>query len=103
MSKIADVGMLETPTPLASANVGNGDTPPPLKHADVLNGWSLLIFSLNPFDHTVYLMSWLAKNYDIDSMEIVNYNVKIICLRCYTLQSTERDRIFRYLNRAFED
>ena len=41
MSKIADVGMPETPTPLASANVGNGDTPPPLRHADVLNGWSL--------------------------------------------------------------
>ena len=39
-AKIADVGILETPTPLASANVGNGDTPPPLKHADVLNGWS---------------------------------------------------------------
>ena len=41
------------------------------------------------YEHTVYVMSWLAKNYDIDSMEIVNYNVKIICLRCYTLQSTE--------------
>ena len=43
MSKIADVGIPETPTPLASANVGNGDTPPPppLKPADVLNGWSL--------------------------------------------------------------
>ena len=42
MSKIADVSILETPTPLASANIGNGDTPPPLKHADVLNGWSLI-------------------------------------------------------------
>ena len=41
MSKIADVGMPETPTPLALANVGNGDTPPPLKQADVLNGWFL--------------------------------------------------------------
>ena len=41
VSKIADVGIPETPTPLASANVGNGDTPPPLKHADVLNGLSL--------------------------------------------------------------
>ena len=41
MSKIADVGIPETPTPLALANAGNGDTPPPLKHADVLNGWSL--------------------------------------------------------------
>ena len=40
MSKIADIGILETPTPLAWANIGNGDTPPPLKHADVLNGWS---------------------------------------------------------------
>ena len=29
MSKIADVGMPETPTPLSSANIGNGDTPPP--------------------------------------------------------------------------
>ena len=29
MSKIADVSMPETPTPLASANIGNGDTPPP--------------------------------------------------------------------------
>ena len=42
MSKIADVGIPETPTPLALANVGNGDTPPRLKHADVLNGWSLI-------------------------------------------------------------
>ena len=44
MSKIADVSILETPTPLASANIGNGDTPPPLAHADVLNGWSLKHF-----------------------------------------------------------
>ena len=44
MSKIADVGIPETPTPPALANVGNGDTPPPLRHADVLNGWSLKVF-----------------------------------------------------------
>ena len=31
MSKLADVGMPETPTPLALANVGNGDTPSPPK------------------------------------------------------------------------
>ena len=31
MSKIAEVSILETPTPLASANVGNGDTPSPPK------------------------------------------------------------------------
>ena len=37
MSKITDVGILETPTPLASANVGNGDTPSPLAHVDVLS------------------------------------------------------------------
>ena len=65
--------------------------------------WSIFYLFIFIYEHTVYVMSWLAKNYDIDSMEIVNYNVKIICLRCYTLQSTERDRIFRYLNRAFED
>ena len=29
MSKIAHVGISETPIPLALANVGNGDTPPP--------------------------------------------------------------------------
>ena len=40
-SKIADVGIPETPTPLESAKVSNGDTPA-LKNADVLNGWSLL-------------------------------------------------------------
>ena len=38
MSKIADVAITETPTPLASANVGNGDTPPPLEHAEVKKG-----------------------------------------------------------------
>jgi hypothetical protein len=42
ISQIADVGIPETPTPLALANIGNGDTPPPLRHADVLNGWSLI-------------------------------------------------------------
>ena len=44
MSKVADVGMPETTTPLASVNVCNWDTPPPLEHADVLNGWSLSWF-----------------------------------------------------------
>ena len=44
-SKIADVGIPETPTPLELANVGNGDTPPPLESADVLNGWSLARFA----------------------------------------------------------
>ena len=29
VAKIADVGIPETPTPLALANIGNGDTPPP--------------------------------------------------------------------------
>ena len=29
ISKIADVGIPETPSPLTSANVGNEDTPPP--------------------------------------------------------------------------
>ena len=41
VSKIADIGIPETPTPLASANVGNGDPPSPLENGDVLNGWSL--------------------------------------------------------------
>ena len=40
-AKIDDVGIPQTPTPLASANIGNGDPPPPLRHADVFNGWSL--------------------------------------------------------------
>ena len=42
VSKIADVGIPETPTPLASANFGNGDPLPP-ENGDVLNGWSLSI------------------------------------------------------------
>ena len=54
VSKIADVGIPETPTPLASANVGNRETPPPLKHADVLNGWSLIVFTSNHF----FLPAW---------------------------------------------
>ena len=37
-SKIADVGISETPSPLESANVGILDPPPPLKTADVLYG-----------------------------------------------------------------
>ena len=37
-SKIADVCISETPTPLESATVGNLDPPPPLKIADVLCG-----------------------------------------------------------------
>jgi hypothetical protein len=37
-SKIADVGIPETPTPLELANVRIEDTPLPLKNADVLNG-----------------------------------------------------------------
>ena len=31
LSKIADVGLSKTPTPLASANIGNGDPPSPPK------------------------------------------------------------------------
>ena len=40
--KIADVCILQTPTPLESANVCNSDPPPPLKIADVLCGRPLI-------------------------------------------------------------
>ena len=36
LTKLVDVGIPETPTPLELANVGNGDTPSSLKNADVL-------------------------------------------------------------------
>ena len=64
MSKIADVGIPETPTPLASANVGNGDTPTPLKHADLLNGWSLIVVILSKFNFRIEVSSgWQPMDY----------------------------------------
>ena len=38
--KLADVIILETPTPLVSSHVSIRQPPPPLKSADVLYGWS---------------------------------------------------------------
>ena len=41
MSKIADVGMPETPTPPSIGKRRQWGHPFPLEYADVLNGWSL--------------------------------------------------------------
>jgi hypothetical protein len=48
MSKIIDVGIPETPAPLALANISNG-TPLPLKNAIILNVCMYILYFHSPW------------------------------------------------------